>query len=192
MKRRTFLKSAAMGLAASRVGTAAPVASAKPPNILLAISDDQSWAHAGVYGDPVVKTPITDRLARDGVRFQHAFCSSPSCTPSRGALLTGRNFWELEEGACLHSTLPAHFDVYPGLLQAAGYHAGHTGKGWGPGKVEPGGRTLNPAGQGYASFEAFLDARPEGAPFCFWFGSKDRTARTRRGLAPTREWTPRR
>ena len=53
----------------------------KRPNILFAIADDWGWPHAGSYGDPVVKTPTFDRLAREGVLFRHAYISSPSCTP---------------------------------------------------------------------------------------------------------------
>jgi len=67
---------------------AADSSSARKPKVLLAISDDQSWRHAGAYGDRLVNTPNFDRVAREGVLFNYAFCSSPSCTPSRGALLT--------------------------------------------------------------------------------------------------------
>ena len=63
-------------------------AAATRPNILLAIADDWSFPHASVYGDRTVRTPNIDRLAREGVRFTHAFAASPSCTPSRAALLT--------------------------------------------------------------------------------------------------------
>ena len=59
------------------------------PNILFAIADDWGWPHAGCYGDPVVKTPTFDRIAREGALFHHAYISSPSCTPSRGSILTG-------------------------------------------------------------------------------------------------------
>jgi N-sulfoglucosamine sulfohydrolase len=62
---------------------------AQRPNILIYIPDDMSWAHTSIGGDPAVKTPSFDQLAKSGVLFTHAFCSSPSCTPSRGALLTG-------------------------------------------------------------------------------------------------------
>ena len=48
------------------------------PNILFCISDDQSYAHAGANGDPVVKTPGFDRVAREGLRFIHAFCDAPT------------------------------------------------------------------------------------------------------------------
>ena len=51
------------------------------PNILFAIADD--WGvHAGVYGDKVVKTPTFDRLAKEGILFEHAYIASPSCAPS--------------------------------------------------------------------------------------------------------------
>ena len=141
------------------------------PNILLAIADDWGYPHASCYGDPVVKTPTFDRLAREGVLFNNAFVSSPSCTPSRGALLTGQHFWRLREGANLWSTLPADIAVYPDLLEAAGYFVGYTRKGWGPGKN--GDRPRNPAGPQFKDFTEFLAARPKGKPFCFWFGSVD-------------------
>lgn len=145
----------------------------RPPNILLAIADDWSWPHSGVYGDPVIKTPTFDRIAREGVLFSRAFVASPSCTPSRAALLTGQWHWRLEESANLWSTLKARFPVYPDLLEAQGYFVGYSRKGWGPGRWEVGGRTRNPAGDEYADFEAFLEQRPAEAPFCYWFGSRD-------------------
>lgn len=148
-------------------------AGAERPNILLAIADDWSWPHASAYGDPVVQTPTLDRLAREGVLFENAFVASPSCTPSRAALLTGQWHWRLEESANLWSTLRFDYPTYPELLEKAGYHVGLTGKGWGPGRDAPGGRAYNPAGRSYESLEAFLDARPAGRPFAYWFGSSD-------------------
>ena len=62
----------------------------RPPNILFAIADDWGWPHAGAYGDPVVETPTFDRIAREGILFRQAYVSSPSCTPSRAAILTGQ------------------------------------------------------------------------------------------------------
>src|ERR687897_551366 len=75
-------------------GQAAPA----QPNILVIIGDDWSYPHASAYGDKVVKTPTFDRIAREGVRFTHAFVASPSCTPSRASLLTGRAVHQLAEG----------------------------------------------------------------------------------------------
>jgi arylsulfatase A-like enzyme len=158
------------------------------PNILLVIADDWSYPHAGVYGDRVARTPAFDRLAREGARFTHAFAAAPSCTPSRAALLTGQAVHRLEEGGNLHSFLPAAHPVYPDLLERAGYSVGFTGKGWGPGRFEAGGRARNPAGPAHKSLEEFLKQRPTGAPFCFWHGSQDPhrpyEAGTGAGLAP--------
>jgi arylsulfatase A-like enzyme len=152
---------------------AALSAAEERPNILLAIADDWGWPHAGVYGDPVVQTPTFDRLAREGVLFEHAYVSSPSCTPSRAAILTGQWHWRLEESANLWSTLRTEFPVYPDLLEEEGYLIGRERKGWGPGRIEVGGRTRNPAGPEYGSFREFLDARPHDRPFCYWFGTSD-------------------
>ncbi|WP_298867784.1 sulfatase [uncultured Gimesia sp.] len=141
------------------------------PNILFAIADDWGWPHAGAYGDPVVKTPTFDRLAREGVLFQHAYVSSPSCTPSRGAILTGKYHWQLEAGANLHCIFPDKFQTYPEILKAHGYRVGHTGKAWGPGRTETRSREI--AGKRFKNFEEFLGKQEEGAPFCFWLGSSD-------------------
>lgn len=143
------------------------------PNIVLAIADDWSAPHAGAYGDTTVATPVFDRIAREGVRFTHAFTAAPSCTPSRAALLTGQAVHRLEEGGNLHGFLPKRFAVYPDLLEKAGYVVGFTGKGWGPGRFEPGGRERNPAGPQFKNFDEFIQRRPAGRPFLFWFGSND-------------------
>lgn len=146
---------------------------ARRPNIVLAIADDWSFPHAGIYGDPTVSTPNVDRVAREGARFTHAFVAAPSCTPSRAALLTGQAVHRLEEGGNLHGFLPKSYPVYPDLLEEAGYVVGYTGKGWGPGRFEPGGRARNPAGSLFKSFDEFMQRRAKGSPFCFWFGSTD-------------------
>jgi N-sulfoglucosamine sulfohydrolase len=145
----------------------------KRPNIFLAIADDWGDPHAGAYGDPVVKTPTFDRIAKEGVFVRNAFVSSPSCTPSRGALLTGQYHWRLEENANLHSTLQTKFATYPEILQKAGYFIGKTRKAWGPGQLAPGGRSVDPAGPNFANFSEFLKTAPVDKPFCFWFGSSD-------------------
>ena len=161
------------------------------PNILFCISDDQSYAHTGASGEPQIKTPAFDRIAREGIRFTHAFCDAPTCGPSRSAILTGQHIWRLEEAGNIHSTLPAKFSTYTELLEEAGYSVGFTGKGWSPGRLEPGGRTVNPAGAGFNSrtvqppfrgmankdyagnFDDFLAQVPGDQPFCFWLGTHE-------------------
>jgi N-sulfoglucosamine sulfohydrolase len=143
------------------------------PNILVAIADDWSYPHAGAFGETAVRTPVIDRLAREGTTYTHAFAVTPSCSASRAALLTGQYPHRLEEGSQLWGFLPGRFDVYPELLGDAGYHVGSSRKGWGPGQLAPGGRTIDPAGPKFPDFEAFMAARPDTAPFVYWFGTQD-------------------
>ena len=178
--RRSFLCSTAVALGAT-----------PRPNILFAIADDWSWPFASIAGDPTVRTPVFDRVAREGVLFRQAYTVAPTCTASRGSILTGQWFARLEQGGNLWSSLPAKFDVYPDLLEHDGYSVGFTGKGWGPGEIAPGGRTRNPAGPEFnrrtappptkgihnidyaANFADFLAARKGGQPFCFWYGGHE-------------------
>ncbi len=60
------------------------------PNILWICTDSQRWDTLGCYGNPLVRTPNIDRLARQGTLFENAFSQSPLCMPSRGSFLTGR------------------------------------------------------------------------------------------------------
>ncbi|MFA5293004.1 MAG: sulfatase [Phycisphaerae bacterium] len=200
MNRRDFLKAVSVGTVSLTVSGSCSAFKASPqkaiskrPNILFCIADDQSWLHAGAYGDKVVQTPNFDRIAKEGVLFTHSFCSSPSCTPSRAAVLTGQEIWRLEQGAMLKGTLSRDkFKVYTSLLEEAGYHVGFTGKGWAPGSTRAGGwGDRNPAGKQYnskttvspsngigkldyaANFDSFLGCREDKQPFCFWFGPKE-------------------
>jgi N-sulfoglucosamine sulfohydrolase len=147
-------------------------ADAARPNILFAIADDWGWPHAGAYGDPVVKTPAFDRIAKEGVLFEHAYISSPSCTPSRNAILTGQYHWRLGPGANLWSTLDTEHRTYPLILEEAGYFVGHWRKSWGPGSLKNWGE-VHPAGKKFKNFDAFLTERPKDKPFCFWLGASD-------------------
>ena len=174
--RREFIRAAgtaAAGLALGCCGALPSEAASEGerPNILFIIADDWSFPHAGVYGDKVIKTPNFDRVAREGVLFTNSFCAAPTCTASRGGVLTGQATHRLDEGANLFCFLPGRFRVYPDILEAAGYSIGLTGKGWGPGPLEGSGRTRNPAGPQFKDFRTFLEQSPKDRPFCFWHGS---------------------
>jgi len=79
---------------------------AERPNILFAIADD--WGpHAGVYGTPWVKTPGFDRVAKEGLLFNHAYTPVAKCAPSRAIVLTGRYAWQNEEAGNHMAFFPA-------------------------------------------------------------------------------------
>src|SRR5204863_4760871 len=104
------------------------------PNILFIIFDDWNGStHAGAYGCTWIKTPNFDRIAREGVLFKNAFTSNPKCSPCRASILTGRHTWQLKEAVSHGGMFPDGFEVYPDLLEKAGYSVGLTGKGWAPG-----------------------------------------------------------
>ncbi|SEM73222.1 Arylsulfatase A [bacterium A37T11] len=143
----------------------------RKPNILLIMSDNQYVSHLGIYGDRVVKTPEIDELAKQGARFENAFCAAPSCTPSRAGLLTGQDIWRLKEGANLWGTLDSTYATYAEILAENGYSVGMQGKGWGPGNYMAGGRNQNPGGPTYPDFATFLKNNVRGRPWAYWFSS---------------------
>jgi uncharacterized sulfatase len=175
-------------LAAGVLGAGCSSRPDRPPNILFCIADDHSYPHTSAYGAKFLKTPAFDRVAREGILFHNAFVSTPSCCPSRGSVLSGRDFYLLKDASMNHTVWPGGIEVYPDLLAGAGYHVGFTGKGWGPGNWKISGRQHAPCGPDYnrrkieapakgitaadyaGNMEEFLAARPDGAPFCFWVG----------------------
>ncbi len=157
---------------------AAPAGEVRRPNVLFVLADNWGWPHAGVLGDPLAQTPVFDRIAREGVVFNHTFCPVPSCSPTRSSLLTGRAAHQLADAASLWSKFDRGHRVFTDLLREGGYEVGMTGKGWGPGNHKDFGWPENPVGAEHASFEAFLKQRDPRRPFFFWLGNTD-TARHR-------------
>ena len=139
------------------------------PNILFLMADDWSYPHAGALGDPVVKTPTFDRIVREGVLFDKAFVSAPSCTPSRHAVASGQYHWRLGDGMNLGGSIPKETPVYPDLLADAGYVTGFSRKGSAPSKHTF--RGNDPLGPMFKNFEEFYAKRKTDKPFCFWYGA---------------------
>ena len=166
--------------------------SAQRPNILFCIADDASYPHMGAYGTEWVKTPAFDRVAREGVLFTNAYTPNAKCAPSRASILTGRNSWQLKEAANHMPFFPLEFKTYVEALADAGYFVGKTAKGWSPGIAQDAEgnpravtgtafdeRESPPPADGIsktdyaANFNDFLEAKPDGAPWAFWYGGRE-------------------
>ena len=152
------------------------VAAAEPrPNIVVFISDDHSQLDSQAYGSTEVRTPNMAKLAAEGLKFTHAFVASPSCGPSRTALLTG--LWSARNGA-----EPNHKPKNPGVaslppvLRALGYEVAAIGKvahnafakDYGFDYVEG----PNPGFEDTAAVAKFLAARDASKPLCLFVGTR--------------------
>ena len=98
------------------------------PNLVFVMSDQHSWDMLGCYGNPDIVTPNFDRLAKQGVRFDHCVSNSPVCTPYRGILLTGQH--PLYCGAMQNDlqVLPGEGKYFGEVLRDAVYRMGYYGK----------------------------------------------------------------
>lgn len=101
---------------------------AGPPNILFIMSDDHAAQAISAYGSRINHTPHIDRIAREGMRFDHCYCTNSICTPSRAAILTGQHA-HLNEVKTLSDTLDGRRPVLlQKLLKSAGYQTAIVGK----------------------------------------------------------------
>jgi len=100
---------------------------AAKPNIVVFISDDHSQIDSEVYGSTEVRTPNMAKLAKEGLKFTHAFIASPACGPSRTALLTG--LWSARNGAeANHKAKRPEVPSLPVVLRNLGYEMAIIGK----------------------------------------------------------------
>lgn len=114
-------------IAAAPFLRAAEPTPARPPNIVVFLADDLGWADCSVSGGREVPMPNLDRLAAQGMTLTGAFVASPSCAPSRAALLTGLD--PMLNGAMLNHSHPrADVRRWPAYLQKLGYEVAAIGK----------------------------------------------------------------
>jgi len=152
-------------------GKCAPAADR--PNFIIMIADDVSWNDLGCYGHEKVKTPHLDKMAQEGMRFDLAFLTCSSCSPSRCSIMTGR--YPHSTGAAeLHQSLPASQVVFAGLLKKAGYYTASAGK-WHLGKAAEANFDRIEGGKpsGCENWVKVLRERPRDQPFFCWFASFD-------------------
>lgn len=112
------------------------------PNIIFVLADDLGWGDLGCYGSLHNSTPVLDRVASQGLRMTHAYSASPTCSPTRIALYTGRYPGRLGAGLeepivtrDSRTGIPADNPTLPALLRAHGYATAMFGKwhcGWLP------------------------------------------------------------
>src|SRR5262245_24575220 len=122
-----------------------------PPNVVVILSDDQGWGDLSLSGNPNLRTPRIDSLARDGARFERFFVQ-PVCSPTRAEFLTGR--WHPRCGVSGVSTGAERLDLDERTIaeafKAAGYATGCFGK-WHNGSQYP----YHPNGRGFEEYYGF-------------------------------------
>lgn len=168
--------------AAISATAAKATATAARPNVLFIIADDASRHFGEASGCTWAKTPNIDRLAKQGLVFDNAYTPTSKCAPSRAAILTGRNPWQLAAAANHQPYFPAKFMAFSEALAAAGIACGSAGKTWGPGEAKlADGSPRHFALRGHGAsndrepgtaLTTFLKSRAPGQPFFYWFGSK--------------------
>jgi arylsulfatase A-like enzyme len=114
-----------LGAACQRQASEPPAG--KRPNILFILLDDLRWDALGYAGHPQVRTPQIDRIAKEGVNFRNAFCTTSLCSPSRASLLSG--VYAHKHGVTNNFTeFPSSRNSFPSVLQHAGYTTAYIGK----------------------------------------------------------------
>ena len=120
------------------------------PNIILCMGDDHGWDETGYNGHPHLKTPVLDKMAATGLRMDRFYSAHPSCSPTRGSVITGRH-------PIRYGTLAPNWSIRPQeisiarILKRAGYSCGHFGK-WHLGPV----KAISPTSPGAMGFHEWL------------------------------------
>jgi arylsulfatase A-like enzyme len=170
-------------------------AAADRPNLVLILADDMAWDDCGAYGHKTLRTPNIDRLAREGMRFDRAFLTCSSCSPSRSSIITGR-YPHNTDAEQLHWPLPKEQVTFVEKLKAAGYWTAAAGK-WHLGEAvkgrfdvvheagtagfqlpsgagAPAGKMIQDKDEsGCGQWVPTLQSRPKDKPFFLWLAAFD-------------------
>ncbi|MCH1497327.1 MAG: sulfatase-like hydrolase/transferase [Rubripirellula sp.] len=132
----------------------------RPPNIVLCMGDDHGWEETGYNGHPHLKTPVLDEMAQKGLRFNRFYSGHPSCSPTRGSVITGRHPNRYGTFAPNWSLRPEEISIAQ-ILRDAGYRTAHFGK-WHLGPVKKSSPT-SPGAMGFShwlSHDNFFELNP--------------------------------
>ena len=161
------------------------------PNIVLIIADDMAWDDSGAYGHPNIRTPNIDKLAEEGMRFDQAYLTASSCSPSRTSIITGL-YPHNTNAEQLHWPLTPDKITFVEKLKASGYWTAQAGK-WHMGdaikdrfdevydvgtsgfQLAPDGTKAKQKGDGSGceNWVPVLQARPKDKPFFLWLAAVD-------------------
>ena len=130
--------------------TVTAASAAERPNIILAMGDDHGWAEVAYNGHPLLKTPVMDEMAATGLRLDRFYSAHPSCSPTRGSVITGRHPNRYGTFAPNWSIRPEEISVAQ-IAARAGYACGHFGK-WHLGPV----KSDSPTSPGALGFHHWL------------------------------------
>ncbi|MHC4721677.1 MAG: sulfatase-like hydrolase/transferase, partial [Planctomycetota bacterium] len=156
--RREFIKASGLGIAAAAIPAYAfsssapgPKQSERKPNVLLIMTDDQGWGDLHSHGNDKIDTPVLDKFATDGARFDSFFVSA-TCAPTRASLLTGRYYLRTGTHGVTRGreNMRAEEVTIAEVLKAAGYATSCFGK-WHNGSNWP----YHPNAQGFDEFVGF-------------------------------------
>ena len=136
---------------------AASVATADTrPNVIVMVADDLGWADVGFHGNTTIDTPSLDRIAREGVQLDR-FYTTPICSPTRAALMTGRD--PIRLGVAYSTIMPwqnngvhPNETFLPELFLASGYQTAMVGK-WHLGHAQ---QQFHPNSRGFEHFYGHL------------------------------------
>ena len=177
------------------------------PNLVLIIADDLNWDDSSPYGHDSILTPNLQRLADGGMRFDNAFVTISSCSPSRASIVTGR-YPHQTDAEELHWPVPKNQTTFVEKLKAKGYWTAAAGK-WHLGEAMrdrfdeirevdtsgfqlPSGDTTGKfketlegeAQSGCADWIPLLKDRPEDKPFFLWLAALDPHRPYHSGIIP--------
>jgi len=106
----------------------ADVVTAKKPNVILCMTDDQGWGDTGYNGHPLLKTPNLDNMAAEGIRFDRWYSAAPVCSPTRGSCITGRHPYRYGILFANVGHMRKQELTLAEALKFQGYRTGHFGK----------------------------------------------------------------